>query len=109
MPAWLIPAIKAVLPHVGTIVSAAKPVFTRRTGAADSATLQQQITELQAAASANDTHIRELAEQIKATVEALQQMTLAEANQRRLKWLCVAAFALSIAATGIAMWVAFGG
>jgi hypothetical protein len=25
---WLIPALKAVLPHVGDILSAAKPVFT---------------------------------------------------------------------------------
>ena len=30
MPSWLIPALKAILPHVGTIVDAAKPVFTRK-------------------------------------------------------------------------------
>ncbi|MEJ2176043.1 MAG: hypothetical protein P8Y76_14375, partial [bacterium] len=66
MAAWLIPALKAVLPHVGTIVSAATPVFTKKTEATASnqaLLLQQQITELQAAASQNAAHVRELAEQ----------------------------------------------
>jgi len=31
MAAWFIPALKAILPHVGTIVGAAAPVFTRKT------------------------------------------------------------------------------
>ena len=35
MPSWLIPALKAVLPHVGTIVDAARPVFTRKKPEAD--------------------------------------------------------------------------
>ena len=30
MTAWLIPALKLVLPHVGTIFSAATPVFTKK-------------------------------------------------------------------------------
>jgi hypothetical protein len=30
MAGWLIPALKAVLLHVGTIISAAKPVFTKK-------------------------------------------------------------------------------
>src|SRR3569832_466014 len=30
MAAWLIPALKAVLPHVGTIVSAAAPAFKKK-------------------------------------------------------------------------------
>ena len=30
MAAWLIPALKLVLPHVGTIFSAAAPVFTKK-------------------------------------------------------------------------------
>ena len=56
MAAWLIPALKAVLPHVGTIVSAATPVFTKKTDATvanQTLLLQQQVTELQAAASAS--------------------------------------------------------
>ncbi|MEO8165169.1 MAG: hypothetical protein ABI619_07210 [Betaproteobacteria bacterium] len=105
MPAWLIPAIKAVLPHIGTIVSAAKPVFTRKEGgSADQATLHQQITELQAAASANDAHIRELAEQVKTAVEAL---VLAEGRQRRVQWFSLIALIISTASVCIALWVAF--
>lgn len=106
MAAWLIPALKAVLPHVGTIISVAAPVFTKKTPAAgDPALLQQQITELQAAASGNATHIRELAEQLKTTVEALEQA--AEKANRRLRWtltLGVAALLLAALALGIVLW-----
>ena len=31
MSAWLIPALKAIVPHVGTIIGAAMLVFTRKT------------------------------------------------------------------------------
>ncbi|MGB9093014.1 MAG: hypothetical protein WCB93_02765 [Gallionella sp.] len=90
MPGWLLPAIKTVLPYVGTIVSAAAPVFTRKSGDAaanQTALLQQQITELQAAASANDAHIKELAVQLQNTVAALEKgATLAE---RRHQWVLV--------------------
>lgn len=74
MPAWLIPVLKSVLPYVGAIVSAAAPVFTKKSAdaAANQAILlQQQITELQAAASANDAHIKALAIQMQNTVEAV--------------------------------------
>ena len=30
MAAWLIPALKMVLPHMGTILSVATPVFTKK-------------------------------------------------------------------------------
>ncbi len=98
MPAWLIPALKAVLPHVGTIVSVAAPAFTkRRSGSTDNPdTVQQQIAELQAAASQNATHIRELASQLQTTVKALEQAAaIAEARQQRLMLLGIGAFALS--------------
>ncbi len=51
MPAWLIPALKAVLPHVGSIVSAAAPVFTKKSvhAAPDQTTLQQHLFGLAAA------------------------------------------------------------
>ena len=76
MPGWLLPVIKSVLPYVGTIVSAAAPVFTNKssdTSTNQTALLQQQITELQAAASANDAHIKELAVQLQNTVAALER------------------------------------
>ncbi len=88
MPAWLIPALKAVLPHVGTIVSAAAPAFTRKSAEAapdQGNLLQQQIMELQAAASENNTHIRELAAQVQTTVKALEQgASLAEKRHKRI-------------------------
>ena len=109
MPAWLIPALKAVLPHIGTIVSAAKPVFTRKnldTEANQASLLQQQITELQSAASANDTHIRELAEQLRKAVDALdKEASIAARRQRWLPLLCIAAACMSIAALGIALFI----
>jgi hypothetical protein len=103
MPSWLIPALKAVLPHVGTIVDAAKPVFTRKKPA-ESAPLsgdvvQQQIAELQAAASQNADNIKELAEQLQSTVAALQtSAALAESRLRRTTLFSAIAVAISIAA-----------
>lgn len=76
MAAWLVPALKAIAPHVGTIISAATPVFTKKK-ADEKANLdlliQQQIGELQEAASRNAENTRELAEQLQGTVKALEQ------------------------------------
>jgi len=108
MPSWLIPALKAVLPHVGTIVDAAKPVFTRKKpGAAPppagADVVQQQIAELQAAASQNADNIKELAEQLQSTVTALQtSAALAESRLRRATVFSAVAFAISIAALLVA-------
>lgn len=102
MAAWFIPALKAVLPHVGTIISAAAPAFTKKR-LAESANqpllLQQQIGELQAAASQNAAHIKELAAQLQDTVAALEQAAeLAEARLRRVYLMCIVAVALSLVA-----------
>lgn len=111
MPAWLIPVLKSVLPYVGTIVSAAAPVFTKKSAnaAANQATLlQQQITELQAAASANDAHIKELAIQMQNTVEALEKgASLAEKRHQWIIVLCILAIIISITSLGTAWYVIF--
>ena len=98
MPSWLIPALKAVLPHVGTIVDAAKPVFTRKkTEAAD--VQLQQIAELQAAASQNAEHVKELAGQLQSTLSALEKTAaVAESRLRRATVFSAIAVAVSIAA-----------
>jgi len=98
MAAWLIPALKAVLPHVGSIISVATPVFTKKkVDATADPTLQQQISELQAAASQNSVQIKELAEQLQRTVAALEQAaSVAEAKLRRVLLFCVAATAVSL-------------
>jgi ABC-type enterochelin transport system substrate-binding protein len=110
MPAWLIPALKAALPHIATIISAAAPVFTRKADAANQALLlQQQITELQSAASQNAAHIKELAAELQRTLAALEQAaSIAETKLRRALLLCVASMVLSAIAVGIALVLIFG-
>jgi hypothetical protein len=109
MPAWLIPALKAVLPHVGTIVSAATPAFTKKNAEAapnQTRLLQQQITELQAAASENDGHIKALAAQVKNTVEVLEKAAaLADGRHQRTLILCIAAVVLSVVSLGTVLFM----
>jgi len=104
MAAWFVPAVKAVLPYVSAIVTAAMPVFTTRksdeAAAAQAQLLQQQIAELQSAAAKNAEHIKGLAEQLQKTVAALEQgASLAEARFRRMAALCIAA----VVTSGIAL------
>jgi hypothetical protein len=98
MASWLLPALKAILPHVGSIVDAAKPVFTRKKP--ESGTdVQQQIAELQSAVLQNAEHVKELAEQLQSTVAALEQSALiAESRLRRATLSASIALALSVAA-----------
>lgn len=101
MVAWLIPAFKAILPHVGIILSAAIPVFTKKNAdaVANQALLQQQIAELQTAASQNALNIKELAAQLQTTVAALEQAaSITEARYRRVLLVCIVAILLSAAA-----------
>jgi uncharacterized protein YlxW (UPF0749 family) len=111
MAAWLIPALKAVLPHVGTIISAAVPAFTKKKPDAvanQTLLLQQQIAELQSAASQNASHIKELAEQLQNTVAALEHAaSIAQANLRRAFLVCLVATAMSVAALGVSLYVIF--
>jgi hypothetical protein len=106
MAGWLIPALKAVLPHVGDIVSAAKPAFTKRKpeAAANQPDLvQQQIAELQAAVSQQSGHIKELAAQLQSTVTALEKAALlAEQRLRRVLLFTAVSAAVAVAALGVA-------
>ena len=111
--AWLLPAVKAVLPYVSSIVAAALPVFTTRksdeAAAAQAQLLQQQIAELQAAASQNAVHVKELAEQLQKTVAALEQgASVAEARFRRTAALCTGAVIVAIIALGVALLAWYG-
>jgi len=100
MPTWLIPALKAILPNVVTIISATAPIFTRnRADAVANQTilLQQQIAELQAAASEHDAYIKKLAAQIQHTVAALEEAeSIAERRHQQTLFLCIAAAILSV-------------
>ena len=108
MASWLLPAVKLILPHVGDIVAAAKPVFTKRRGGEggeQGSVISQQIAELQAAVSENAIHIKELAEQLRLTVAALEKAAaVADKRARRIYALAVMAAAASIAALGIALY-----
>jgi hypothetical protein len=100
MPSWFIPVLKAVLPHIGNIISAATPVFTKKSTDAvanQAILLQQQVTELQTAASENDVHIKELAAQIQKSVAALEEgASIAERRHQQILFLCIAAAVLSV-------------
>jgi len=97
MAAWLIPALKMALPHMGTILSVAAPVFTKKKADTSSdPTLQQQIDELQSAASLSATQIKDLAEQLKSTVAAVEQVaSVAESKLKTMMILCVTATVIS--------------
>lgn len=99
MAAWLAPALKAVLPHLGTIVSAVVPVFTRKKTEASANQmhlLQEQIAELQTAAAQNTAYIKDLAAQLQTTITALEQT--AAIAESKIRW----ALMLSVAASVLA-------
>lgn len=106
MAGWLLPALKAVLPHVGDILSAAKPAFTKRKSEAaanQTDLVQQQIAELQAAVSQQSSHIKELAAQLENTIGALDKAAqVAEQRLRRVLVFTAVAAAFSVAALGLA-------
>jgi hypothetical protein len=73
-----------------------------------SGVLQQQITELQTAASQNALHVKELAEQLQKTVTALEAAAaLAESRFRRLMAFAVASGVLALVALGVSLFAFF--
>ena len=102
MASWLIPALKAVLPHVKTLYDTAAPVFTKKRAESvpdPAQLLQQQIAELQSAAAQNTAHVKELAAQLQSTVAAVQEAAqLAEHRLRRATIIAAVAGALSACA-----------
>jgi hypothetical protein len=107
MASWLQVALKAVIPHVGDILTAAKPAFTKQKplpAANQGDLMQQQIAELQAAVSQQASHVKELAAQLENTINALEKAAqLAEARLRRVLIFTAVAAAVSIAALGVAL------
>ena len=102
MASWLHAALRAVLPHVGDIIAAGKPAFTKRE-AANQDLVQQQIAELQGAVSQQSSHIKELAAQLENTVTALEKAAeVSEARLRRVLVFTALAAAFSVAALGVA-------
>jgi hypothetical protein len=104
MAGWLTAALKAVLPHVGDIVAATKPAFTKKLEpAANQDLVQQQIAELQSAVSQQASHIKELAAQLANTIETLEKAAqVAEARLRRVLIFTAVAAAVAVASLGVA-------
>ena len=93
---------KLVLGNLDTIIGVVKPAFTRKkVDALPSQTdlLNQQIAELQSAASSNAEQIKQLAAQVKEVVAALAQAATEAAAQRAAarRW-SIAAVAISVIA-----------
>ncbi|MGA7985312.1 MAG: chemotaxis protein [Burkholderiales bacterium] len=109
MAAWAA-ALKAVLPYVANIVTAAIPAFTARKGQDRSAEVTaQQIGELQSAATHNAESIKVLAEQLQHTVSAVEQGA-ANVDQALRRLRLVAAASLLVALTALcAALIALGG
>jgi methyl-accepting chemotaxis protein len=89
-----------VLANLETIIGVVKPAFTRKkVEALPSQTdlLNQQISELQAAASSNADQIGQLAAQLKEVVAGLEQAARnAQSERRKLGTLCFVAMAISL-------------
>src|SRR3954468_11765829 len=105
MAGWLTAALKAVLPHVGDIVAATKPPFTRQLQPAANQpdVVQQQIAELQSAVSQQASHLQELAAQLAAPIETLETAAqVAEARLRRVLIFPAVAAAVAVASLGLA-------
>ena len=89
-----------VLTNLDTIIGVVKPAFTRKKVEglpSQAGLLNQQILELQAAASSNADQIRQLAAQLKEVVAALEQAARsAQSERRKLGWLCLVAMAISL-------------
>lgn len=102
MAGWFQAALRAVLPHVGDIIAAGKPAFTRREPA-NQDVVQQQIAELQGAVSQQSSHIKELAAQLENTVNALEKAAqAADERLRRVLIFTAVAAAVAVAALGVA-------
>jgi hypothetical protein len=91
---------KLVFANLDTIIGVVKPAFTRKkveTLPIQTDLLNQQISELQAAASGNAEQIRQLAAQLKEVISALEQAARsAESQRERLSRLCLVAMAISV-------------
>jgi hypothetical protein len=93
---------KLVLNNLDTIIGVVRPAFTRKKVDAlpnQTDLLNQQIAELQAAASGNAEQIKQLAAQVKEMVEALAaSATEAAAQRAAARRLSIGAIALSVLA-----------
>ena len=91
-----------VLRNLDTILGVVAPAFTRKKAAQISEqaeVMATQIAELQAAVSSNADQVKQLAEQLKQVVKALEEAALeAAADRERTRTLCLLAVGMSLLA-----------
>lgn len=108
MAPWL-PAVKAVLPYVAQVVTAAIPAFTQRGDKSGTDDLtRQQISELQHAALQNAESIKTLATQMQQVIEDLDAASARiDARMRTTRLLALGALLLALIALGLSLhgWV----
>ena len=89
-----------VLTNLDTIIGVVKPAFTRKKVEglpSQTDLLNQQILELQAAASSNADQIRQLAAQLKEVIAALEQAARSAQSERQtMRRLSLVAMAISL-------------
>jgi hypothetical protein len=105
MAAWL-PALKASLPYITQVVTAAIPMFTSKPENANSTALvPQQIEELQVAVVENAEKVQGLATQMQNNLESLSSgASDLQREMRLIKRLVVLTLTLSIIGLSLGIW-----
>ena len=98
--AAIIPILKAVLPHVAKIATAAIPAFTSRTDPAKvDPVVAQQIGELQQAATHNAESIQVLADKLQQSIASIDEGAnrMQQEIEQLRRWLMISVFIGSLA------------
>ena len=105
MAVWL-PLLKASLPYVTQLVTAAIPAFTSRSTTEKAADIvPKQIAELQSAVTHNAESVKALAAQLKEAIESIDAGAAAlQQEVKRAKRLAAAAILLALLAVSVAVW-----
>ena len=105
MAGWL-PVLKASLPYVSQIVTAALPAFTSKpSGARPEDVYPRQIAELQEAVTANAERVKELAIQLKEVLESMDAgVAELQGEITRLRRMLYAAGGIALVALVVAAW-----
>ena len=105
MAAWF-PILKAALPYVAQIVTAAIPAFTAKSDASKTDPLViKQIEELQAAATNNAESIHVLAEKLQQTIQGIESAGVAlEKQMVKIRIALIVLSLISLVAIIIAGW-----
>ncbi|MCW8193846.1 hypothetical protein F6455_03475 [Proteobacteria bacterium 005FR1] len=108
MAAQLIPIIKAVAPYVAQVAAAAIPAFSKPAAKLDPV-VAKQIEELQSAATQNAEAIHVLAENLKETIEGIEDAAR-DANRRLALYKLGLAISLvlSSASMGLCLYILAG-